>query len=226
MRKRGESDDVLLLLQHPPVLTLGRRAQSSNIIASPEFLAKQGIEVFNVERGGDVTYHGPGQLVGYPILDLNHFKKDVSWYVSALAEVFVRLLADFGLSSQYRSDLPGVWIGEEKILAIGARIENWITYHGFAFNVSPDMQHWQLIVPCGIPDKGVTSLARALGREISVEAILPQVVQHFGDVFGVEMEQSPAEVGDQFASTEHLERDGEGRRLASKHSCEGLSALL
>lgn len=187
--KRGASDDLLLLLQHPAVLTLGRRAQETNIIASPEFLASHGIEVFKVERGGDVTYHGPGQLVGYPILDLNHFRKDVGWYVGALAEVFVRLLADFGITGIYRQDLPGVWIRDEKILAIGARIESWITYHGFAFNVDPNMQHWQFIVPCGIPDKGVTSLARVLGRPITVEEVVPLVVKHFASVFDVPLEE-------------------------------------
>jgi lipoyl(octanoyl) transferase len=188
-RKQGAGDDVLLLLQHPPVLTLGRRAQESNIVASPEFLAKQGIEVFKVERGGDVTYHGPGQLVGYPILDLTHYRRDVSWYVGALAEVFVRVLADFGIAGVYRQDLPGVWIGDEKILAIGARIESWITYHGFAFNVNPNMQHWQIIVPCGIPDKGVASLARTLQRDVSVEEIVPLVVKYFGEVFHVSMHE-------------------------------------
>ncbi len=186
-RKRGEAEDTLLLLQHPPVFTLGRRAQERNIIASPEFLAAHGIEVFKVERGGDVTYHGPGQLVGYPIVDLNNFKKDVSWYVSALADVFVHLLAELGIASAYRPDLPGVWVGDEKILAIGARIERWITYHGFAFNVNPNMQHWQLIVPCGIADKGVASLAHSLARTVCVEEIVPLVVKHFGAVFGVEM---------------------------------------
>ena len=188
-RKAGEGEDILLLLQHPPVVTLGRRAQERNVIASPDFLARQGIEVFKVERGGDVTYHGPGQLVGYPIIDLSHFRKDVSWYVAALGDVFVRLLAEFGVAGEYRHDLPGVWIGDEKILAIGARIENWITYHGFAFNVNPNMQHWQLIVPCGIPDKGVASLAAVLRRDISVEEIVPLVVRHFGEVFGAPMEQ-------------------------------------
>ncbi len=187
-RKRGEGDDTLLLLQHPPVITLGRRADETNITASQEFLAQHGIEVFKVERGGDVTYHGPGQLVGYPILDLRNFKLDVGWYVGSLAQVFVRTLADLGVASEYRADLPGVWVGDEKILAIGARIENWITYHGFAFNVNPNMQHWQYIIPCGIPDKGVASLARILQREISVDEVVPLVVRHFADVFGVEME--------------------------------------
>ena len=186
--KNGSGVDTLLLLEHPPVLTLGRRANESNILASSELLAREGIEVFKVERGGDVTYHGPGQLVGYPILDLRHFKQDVGWYVASVAEVLTRTLLDFGLRGAYRQDLPGVWVGDEKIVAIGARIEKWVTSHGFACNVNPNMQHWQLIIPCGISDKGVTSLAHLLGREISVDEVVPRVVQHFGDVFGVTME--------------------------------------
>jgi len=189
-RKRGEGEDTLLLLQHPPVVTLGRRAQESNIIASPEFLAKQGIEVFRVERGGDVTYHGPGQLVGYPILDLKNYRKDVGWYVESMAEALVRTLADYGISGVYRSDLPGVWVGEEKIVAIGARIEQWITYHGFAFNVNPNMEHWQLIVPCGIQDKGVAALSRILRRDVPMNDVIAAVVRHFGEVFGVEMRET------------------------------------
>lgn len=191
--KRGAGEDTFLLLQHPPVLTLGRRAQETNIIASPEFLAKQGIEVFKVERGGDVTYHGPGQLVGYPLLDLKHFQLDVGWYVRSLADVLVRTLRDFGVAGVYRAEQPGVWIGDEKIAAIGAHITrhegSWITSHGFAFNVNPNMQHWQLIIPCGIADKGVASLANLLKRDISVEEVMPHVVRHFGDVFGVEMRE-------------------------------------
>jgi len=192
-QKIGTEDDVLLLLQHPAVLTLGRRADAGNIIASPAELAREGIEVFNVERGGDVTYHGPGQLVGYPILNLRHFKKDVSWFVCAMAEVLVRTLADYGLKSEYRRTQPGVWLGDDKIVAIGVRIESWITYHGFAFNINPNMRHWQLIVPCGIADKGVTSLSVALGQSVDVSTVMPQVARHFGDVFGVEMRQQQTE---------------------------------
>lgn len=186
-QKAGAGDDVLLLLQHPAVLTLGRRADESNVLASREELAREGIELFKVERGGDVTYHGPGQLVGYPILDLRHFQKDVSWFVAALADVLVRTLAEYGVRGEYHHAQPGVWVGEEKIVAIGMRIESWITYHGFAFNVDPNMRHWQLIVPCGIADKGVTSLSALLGRPVPVSEVAPKVARHFGEVFGVEM---------------------------------------
>lgn len=188
-QKTGATDDVLLLLQHPAVLTLGRRADAGNIIASAEELSREGIEVFNVERGGDVTYHGPGQLVGYPILNLRHFKKDVSWFVAAMAEVLVRTLAECGVKGEYRREQTGVWVGDEKIVAIGVRIESWITYHGFAFNVNPNMRHWELIVPCGIADKGVTSLSLLLGQPVQVNDVMPKVAGHFGEVFGVEMSQ-------------------------------------
>jgi lipoate-protein ligase B len=188
-RKNGTADDVLLLLQHPAVLTLGRRADAANIVASQTELAREGIEVFHVERGGDVTYHGPGQLVGYPILDLRHFRKDVSWFVCSLAEVLVRTLAEFGVHGQYRREMPGVWVGDDKIVAIGMRIESWISYHGFAFNVNTNMLHWKLIVPCGIADKGVTSLSDLLGRSVDVNAVVPIVVRHFGEVFGIEMQR-------------------------------------
>ncbi|MCA1553295.1 MAG: lipoyl(octanoyl) transferase LipB, partial [Chloroflexi bacterium] len=210
--EHGAGEDTLLLLQHPPVLTLGRRAQESNIIASRTFLAQHGIEVFNVERGGDVTYHGPGQLVGYPILLLNHFRLDVGWYVRTLADVLVRTLSDFGIAGEYNADQPGVWVGDTKVVAIGAHITRrngqWITSHGFAMNVNPDMEHWQLIVPCGIADKGVTSLARLLGQEIAVEEVLPLVVKHFGEAFGVPLNEVTAERtlsnGQAFGQTEHV----------------------
>jgi lipoate-protein ligase B len=188
-QKNGAGGDALLLLQHPAVLTLGRRANAGNIIATQAELARERIEIFNVERGGDVTYHGPGQLVGYPIFNLRHFRKDVSWFVESMAEVLVRTLAEYGVHGQYRRDMPGVWVGDNKIVAIGVRIESWITYHGFAFNVNTDMRHWQLIVPCGIADKGVTSLSDVLGHTVTTDDVVPVVARYFGEVFGVEMTQ-------------------------------------
>jgi lipoyl(octanoyl) transferase len=185
--KAGTGSDTVLLLEHPPVLTLGRRANESNILASPETLREQGIEVFRVERGGDVTYHGPGQLVGYPILDLRHFRCDVSWYVESLSDVLIRTLRDYGVQGRYSQEFPGVWVGDAKVVAIGARISTWITSHGFAFNVNPNMQHWELIVPCGIHDKAVTSLAQLTGKPVSVSEVLPHLVRHFGEVFETEM---------------------------------------
>lgn len=215
-RKAGQIDDVLLLLEHPPVITLGRRGDQSNIVASPQLLAQLGIQVFRVERGGDVTYHGPRQLVGYPILDLTRHRQDVGWYVRSLEEVMRLVLADFGIESFLIEGLIGVWVkvpkrrvldwgldwagpqgqGEQeelidaKILAIGARIEQWITYHGFALNVDPDMSHFNLIVPCGIHDKAVVSMRQVLDKEVDFEAVRQAVIRRFGEIFAVPMEEA------------------------------------
>ena len=186
-QKSGSGADTLLLLEHPPILTLGRRANEANILASPEALARQGISVYKVDRGGDVTNHGPGQLVGYPVIDLSHFRRDISWYVCSLAQVLIRTLAEFGVDSAYRPEYPGVWVDDEKVAAIGAHISSWITSHGFALNVDPNMRHWELIIPCGLRDKGVTSLARLLGRPVSLAEVMPKVVRNFGAVFEVDM---------------------------------------
>lgn len=201
-RKRGELNDTLILLEHPPVFTLGRNAQDSNILASPEFLKQLGIDVFRVERGGDVTYHGPNQLVGYPILDLRNFRQDVGWYVRSLEETMIRAVGDFGIQARRIEKLVGIWVdvaaGIEplpesssvaKLAQIGARIENWITYHGFALNVDPNMAHFDLIVPCGISDKAVTSMARVLNRPIEMRAVRERVAARFAEVFGVELEE-------------------------------------
>lgn len=184
-RKEGRIDDVLILLEHPPVLTLGRRADETHIIASPDLLARKGISVHRVERGGDVTYHGPGQLVGYPILDLRGYRQDVGWYVRSLEEVLLRVLTHFGIKGSLKDGLIGVWVGEAKIAAIGARIERWVTYHGFALNVDPDMSHFQLIVPCGIADKDVVSMSQTLGRAVAPEEARYHLVQCFSEVFDV-----------------------------------------
>ena len=190
-RKRGELNDVLLLLEHPPVFTLGRNANDSNIIASPDFLQEQGIDVFRVERGGDVTYHGPGQLVGYPILDLHNFRMDVGWFVRSMEELLIRTLADFGIQGKRIEKLVGVWVdtpnGEAKVVQIGARIEQWITYHGFALNVNPNMQHFDFIIPCGISDKQVTSMTRLLNRPLDMREVRERVAARFAEVFGAEL---------------------------------------
>lgn len=215
-RKAGQGADTLLLLEHPPVLTLGRNAVESHILAAPEFLDELGIEVHRVERGGDVTYHGPGQLVGYPILDLHNFRMDVGWYVRSLEDVLIKTLNSYGLDARRagldasgRRDpkLVGVWIDnpsddpaerelhpEAKIAQIGARIASWITYHGFALNVDPNMAHFQLIVPCGIPDKPVTSLSRALHRPVAMKDVRTRVMRAFETVFESILLQTPAHV--------------------------------
>jgi lipoate-protein ligase B len=190
-RKRGALNDTLLLLEHPPVLTLGRNATEANIIAPPEFLEQQGIQVFRVERGGEVTYHGPGQLVGYPILDLHNYRLDVGWFVRSLEEMLLRVMRDFGIAGKRIDKLVGAWVdtptGEAKVAQIGARIEQWITYHGFALNVDPNMAHFDFIVPCGIADKAVTSLRRVLNRPIEMRTVRERVAARFGEVFGAEM---------------------------------------
>jgi lipoate-protein ligase B len=194
-RKRGALKDTLLLLEHPPVFTLGRNANDSNIIASPDLLRQLGIEVFRVERGGDVTYHGPGQLVGYPILDLHNFRLDVGWFVRSMEQMLIGALDDFGIQGKRIDKLVGVWLdtpgGEAKLVQIGARIEQWVTYHGFAVNVDPSLAHFELIVPCGISDKAVTSMARVLNQPIEMRAVRERVAARFAEAFGVEMIEIP-----------------------------------
>ena len=184
-RKAGRVDDLLLLLQHPPVITLGVRGDGgrTNIVARPERLAELGIDVLETGRGGDVTYHGPGQIVGYPIIDLKPDRCDVHVYVRDLEEVMIRVCAEYGLTASRINGLTGVWVGAEKIAAIGVRISRWVTSHGFAFNVSTPLDHFALIVPCGIADRGVTSLERATGRDISLADVEEAVIRHFAVVF-------------------------------------------
>jgi lipoyl(octanoyl) transferase len=188
-RRRGEIGDTLLLLEHPPVITLGvkTRGKPTNIIASPETLAAEGVSVFETGRGGDITYHGPGQLVGYPILDLRPDRCDVHRYVRDLEEALMHALREFGIESGRVSGLTGVWVGppgrEEKIAAIGVRISRWITSHGFALNVSTDLRHFRLIVPCGIADRGVTSIDRVLGRKVQMSDVEDAVARAFNRTF-------------------------------------------
>lgn len=192
-RREGRIEDVLILLEHPPVITLGRRGDESNIVASRELLARLGIEVHRVERGGDVTYHGPGQLLGYPILDLRGYRQDVGWYMHSLEEVLIRALSDFGVEAGRLEGRIGVWIGDKNIAALGARIEEWITYHGFALNVSPDLSHFDLIIPCGYRGIGVTSMEEVLGEAPEMREVRRSVAQRFSEVFGVEVRQAALE---------------------------------
>lgn len=184
-RRANRIPDLLLLLQHPPVITLGVRSEiaRANVVATSERLAKLGIEVHETGRGGDVTYHGPGQIVGYPILDLRPDRCDVHKYVRDLEEVMIRTCADYGISAGRIAGLTGTWVGAEKIGAIGIRISRWITSHGFAFNVHTDLDHFELIVPCGISDRGVTSLERLTGRTIALDAVEDALVRRFSEVF-------------------------------------------
>ena len=183
-RRAGRVPDLLLLLQHPAVITLGvRRDSRSHVKASARQLAAQGVEVHEAGRGGDVTYHGPGQIVAYPILDLRPDRCDVHRYVRDLEEVMIRVCADYGIAAQRVEGLSGAWVGAEKIGAIGVRISRWITSHGFAFNVNTRLEDFQLIVPCGIDDRGVTSLRKLVGAELSIDEVEGRIIRRFAEVF-------------------------------------------
>jgi lipoate-protein ligase B len=184
-RRAQRIPDQLLLLQHPPVITLGVKARGdrSHVLADEAALAEEGVTLVETGRGGDVTFHGPGQLVGYPILDLNPDRRDVHRYVRDLEDVMIRMAADFGVTAGRIPGLTGAWVGDEKIAAIGVRIARWITSHGFAFNVVTDLRQFQLIVPCGIGDKGVTSLERLLRRPVPMEDVENAAVGAFAAVF-------------------------------------------
>ena len=184
-RMKGEVSDTLLLLEHDPVLTLGRRADANNILLSQEVLQSRGVEVHETGRGGDVTYHGPGQIVGYPVVSLAPERKDVRRYVHDLEEVMIRTCADYGVEAGRVDGLIGTWIaGSRKIGAIGVRLSKWVTSHGFALNVNSDLEHFSMIVPCGISDRGVTSLQRETGVVFPLDEVMDRVEWHFRAIFG------------------------------------------
>jgi len=187
-RKAGSIPDQLLLLQHPPVITLGAKVRNdrSHVLASDEALDDAGVAVFEAGRGGDVTYHGPGQLVGYPIVDLRPDRCDVHRYVRDLEAVMIAMAAEFGISAGRVEGLTGAWVGQDKLAAIGVRISRWITSHGFAFNVSTDLAHFGLIVPCGIVGRGVTSLGQLLGTPPPMAAVEAAAVAAFASIFECE----------------------------------------
>jgi len=184
-RRRGEIGDVLLLLEHPPVITLGVKTRNTrtNIVASSAQLAAAGVEVFQSGRGGDVTYHGPGQLVGYPIFNLHPHRRDVHQYVRDIEQALIDAVATFGIRAARIGGLTGIWVGNEKLAAIGVRISRWITSHGFALNVAPNLSHFDLIVPCGIQDRGVTSMSRLLGRDVPMADVESAVSSAFQSAF-------------------------------------------
>lgn len=195
-RRAGCIPDTLVLLEHPHVLTVGVRngGGRGNILATPERLASLGVDVFETGRGGDVTYHGPGQIVGYPILDLRPDRQDVHRYVRDLEDVLMLACSDFGISAQRVPGLTGAWVhhstrGVEKIAAIGVRISRWITSHGFALNVNADLDFFRLIIPCGISDRGVTSLQRLVGAPVAPPAVEDRLIAHFAAVFGHDLSE-------------------------------------
>ncbi len=191
--KAGQGDEALLLLEHPPVVTLGRGADPAHVLHDAEGLRRRGVDLFHTGRGGDVTFHGPGQLVGYPILNLDPDRRDVHRYVRDLEEVLIRTASDLGVTATRVPGLTGAWVGSRKLAAIGVRISRWVTTHGFAFNVATDLSFFDLIVPCGIQGRGVTSLADLLGREVSPGEVAARLVPHFAAVYGREMLRSTPE---------------------------------
>ena len=197
----GPALEWLLLLEHPPVITLGRNARAADILADRESLLHRGVAVETTNRGGQVTYHGPGQLVGYPILDLNPDRRDVARYLRDLEEVLVRTLRPLGIDAGRRAGWTGVWVGERKIASIGVHLSRWVTTHGFALNVSTDLSHFDLIVPCGIRDRGVTSVERVIGRSVALEEVARLLIPEFGAVFGREMVPATSPAADAGAAT-------------------------
>ena len=178
------SQDVLLLVEHPPVVTLGRSSKEKHLTASPEFLQTHGVELFEVDRGGDVTFHGPGQLVGYPIVDLKRHRQDLHWYLRRIEEALINTLADYGIPAERNTSYTGVWTKGKKIASIGVHARDWVTWHGFALNVTTDLSFFDLIVPCGISGVVMTSIARELGAEaVSAQDVRDRVTAKFAEAF-------------------------------------------
>jgi len=195
-RKSRVIEDVLLLCEHPHVITLGRNGKREHLLASESVLRQKGVEFHATDRGGDITYHGPGQLVGYPILDLGAIRKDVGWYVRMLEEAMIRASAAFGISAERVAGKTGIWVqsangAEEKLGAIGVHLNRWVTSHGFAYNVSTDLRYFDLIVPCGIAGRKATSLEKILEHRVERKEVVPPLVRDFGTVFELEMRETP-----------------------------------
>jgi lipoyl(octanoyl) transferase len=193
-RKANALEDVVLFCEHLHVITLGRNGKREHLLASEHVLKQKGVELHTTDRGGDITYHGPGQIIGYPILNLGAIRRDVVWYVRMLEEAMICATAEFGVSAERLEGKTGIWVRtattEEKLAAIGVHLSRWVTSHGFAYNVSTDLRFFDLIVPCGIADRKATSLEKILGRSIEGKEVAPQLVKHFGEVFGLEMKQA------------------------------------
>ncbi|MEZ4632059.1 MAG: lipoyl(octanoyl) transferase LipB [Deinococcales bacterium] len=180
----GQSPPVLLLVEHPPVITFGRKGGRANLLASEDFLTSQGFSLYDIERGGDITYHGPGQLVGYPIFKVGRHVRD---YLRRIEKVFIELLEDYGIKSLGSEGYAGVWVGNEKVVAIGVAIKRDVSFHGFALNVHTDLSHFNHIIPCGLVGKGVTSLEKLLQRPTSLAEVKPKVIQKFSEVFEISL---------------------------------------
>ena len=228
-RKAGAIEDVLLFCEHPPVITLGRSGKRENLLASDHVLKQKGVEFHSSDRGGDITYHGPGQIVGYPILNLGAIRRDVVWYVRMLEEAMIRATAEFGIAAERVGGKTGIWVDaeesgsslatrhsfipssvkgplatSEKLAAIGVHISRWVTSHGFAYNVSTDLRYFDLIVPCGIAACKTTSLEKLLGRRVEVEEVAPRIAKHLGELFELEMKETSKK--ELFDKLEHAEQ--------------------
>jgi lipoyl(octanoyl) transferase len=179
------TESYLILTQHPPVITLGKTGSHNNLLLSAKELEKRNIQFFEVDRGGDITYHGPGQLIGYPILNLEHFKKDIHWYLRQLEQTIIETLETYALQPKRIKNLTGVWIDKKKICAIGIKTTRWVTMHGFALNIDIDLNAFQTIIPCGIQNKGITSLSEQLGNNITIDEVITIFLQKFSKIFGV-----------------------------------------
>ena len=190
-RKADAIVDVLLLCEHPHVITQGRNGKREHLLASEHVLRQNSVEFYETSRGGDITYHGPGQIVGYPILNLGAIRRDVVWYVRMLEEAMIRATGEFGIRAKRVVGKTGIWVEnentEEKLGAIGVHISRWVTSHGFAYNVSTDLRFFDLIVPCGIPDRKATSLEKLLGRTVPESEVGPRIAKHLGELFSLEM---------------------------------------
>ena len=208
-RKAQAIENVLLLCEHPHVITLGRNAKRENLLVSEHVLRQKGVELHATDRGGDITYHGPGQIVGYPILNLSAIRRDVVWYVRMLEEAMTRATAGLGVPAGREAGKTGVWVTRgkdaEKLAAIGVHISRWVTSHGFAYNVSTDLRYFDLIVPCGIMDRRATSLEKLLGRGMNQKEVAARIAGHLGDLFGLQItETAPQELREKL---EHAEQD-------------------
>jgi lipoyl(octanoyl) transferase len=192
-RKLGAIEDVILFCEHPHVITQGRNGKREHLLASENVLRQKGVEFFETSRGGDVTYHGPGQIVAYPILNLAAIRRDVVWYVRQLEEAMIRTTAEFGIAAGREAGKTGIWVGEgessEKLGAIGVHISRWVTSHGLAYNVATDLRNFELIVPCGIADRKATSLEKLLQRGVALNEARTKLAKHLGEVFGLELKQ-------------------------------------
>lgn len=187
-RHKGEVSDILLFTEHNPVITMGRASSSKNILCSPEELKKRNVELYEIERGGDVTFHGPGQMVVYPIIDLNTHSRDLHKYLRNLEKVIIGVLEKYGIDASTKEGLTGVWSGDSKLSAIGVAVSKWITYHGLALNVNTDLDYFKLINPCGITQYPVGSIKSMLGREIRMSDVRKDIEESFGAVFNCRVE--------------------------------------